>query len=452
MKKRILLIIIPIIILVTYIIGIYLTKDRMIGNMKINGINCSFMNYEDVVSLLEENIEQPAISIMNGETELTKLDVSSYCKFSYDINIIKEINEEIPFYERLIFYAFNFEKNIQPEVSIDEEALNQVLIDSNGSTYPENAYIKYNNETGNYEIIPETQGDVIETEAATKIISEAISNNDYSVDISSSYIKAGVLEDNPELNEKLQELNNSFNFSITYQVGTEEIVVNKNVYFDWFEKDNNGVPLLDDNGNYAIKKDKIKEYVKDLANKYNTVGKPYEFKTHTEDIVEVTNGTYGYEVDEEKEISTLIENLTNKENVKREPVWLQKEMTTDGIMDTYIEVSIDEQHLWFYKNGNLTLETDVVTGTKNSNDTDKGVWYVYSKQKNRYLTGPTWKTWVDYWMPFNEGEGLHDASWRKKFGGNIYKSNGSHGCVNLPSDFAGKLYDEIEVGTPVIVY
>ena len=67
--------------------------------------------------------------------------------------------------------------------------------------------------------------------------------------------------------------------------------------------------------------------------------------------------------------------------------------------------------------------------------------------------GPTWHNWVDYWMPFTRGGcGLHDANWRSRFGGEIYKTNGSHGCVNLPHDKAEELFNMISIGTVVIVH
>lgn len=55
-------------------------------------------------------------------------------------------------------------------------------------------------------------------------------------------------------------------------------------------------------------------------------------------------------------------------------------------------------------------------------------------------------------MPFNGNIGLHDADWRTSFGGQIYRTNGSHGCVNLPPDYARRIYDVVQTGTPVICY
>ena len=56
-------------------------------------------------------------------------------------------------------------------------------------------------------------------------------------------------------------------------------------------------------------------------------------------------------------------------------------------------------------------------------------------------------------MPIGwDGEGLHDAPWRGGFGGNIYFTGGSHGCLNLPPAIATKLFDNVQHGTPVVVY
>jgi erfK/ybiS/ycfS/ynhG family protein len=59
---------------------------------------------------------------------------------------------------------------------------------------------------------------------------------------------------------------------------------------------------------------------------------------------------------------------------------------------------------------------------------------------------------VSYWMPFNGNIGLHDATWRSKFGGNIYVKNGSHGCINLPKNKAAELFAKIQKGCPVVVH
>lgn len=118
--------------------------------------------------------------------------------------------------------------------------------------------------------------------------------------------------------------------------------------------------------------------------------------------------------------------------------------------DSFIEVDISSQTLNLYRDGEIVLTSPVVTGG-NNHVTDLCYKSIFQKLRKTYLTGPTWRSYVDYWMAFNGGMGLHDASWRSEFGGNIYKRNGSHGCVNLPKHIAKELYENVEIGTMVLV-
>ncbi len=121
--------------------------------------------------------------------------------------------------------------------------------------------------------------------------------------------------------------------------------------------------------------------------------------------------------------------------------------------DTYVEINISMQHMWYYKNGKLIVSTDVVTGNKNSMDTPKGFHSVVSMARNTVLSGANYSSFVSYWIGFlGSGYGIHDASWRDDFGGDIYNGNGSHGCVNTPYYNVQKIYNNITYGTPVIIY
>jgi lipoprotein-anchoring transpeptidase ErfK/SrfK len=123
-------------------------------------------------------------------------------------------------------------------------------------------------------------------------------------------------------------------------------------------------------------------------------------------------------------------------------------------LNTYIDIDLTTQHVVYILNGNVAFESDCVSGdVSKGRQTPTGTFAIYGHVPGQYLTGPTWKNWVDYWMPFSPGGcGLHDATWRKKFGGEIYKNNGSHGCVNLPHDKAKELFDMVSIGTVVIVH
>lgn len=122
--------------------------------------------------------------------------------------------------------------------------------------------------------------------------------------------------------------------------------------------------------------------------------------------------------------------------------------------NTYVDVNLETQTVTYILNGEAVLSSPCVTGDVSKHrSTPTGVYAVFGHVKGTYLTGPTWHNWVDYWMPFTRGGcGLHDANWRSRFGGEIYKTNGSHGCVNLPHDVAQQLFDMIGIGTVVIVH
>lgn len=123
---------------------------------------------------------------------------------------------------------------------------------------------------------------------------------------------------------------------------------------------------------------------------------------------------------------------------------------------TCVEVNITTQTVNVYQGETLFLTSPCVTGYKDVHNTTAGNFYIKGKERNTYLTGPTWRSFVSFWMPFNGGMGLHDANWRgtshENFGGQIYVYDGSHGCVNLPYDVAEKLYSIAYVGMPVYVH
>ena len=123
-----------------------------------------------------------------------------------------------------------------------------------------------------------------------------------------------------------------------------------------------------------------------------------------------------------------------------------------SLPEDYIEVDISDQNIKYHMGEDIILDSDVVTGKQNVSDTRIGMFEIYSRETSRKLNGVGYSTYVDYWMPFDGGIGLHDASWRSEFGGDIYIHSGSHGCVNLPFEVAKTIYENSKVGTKVLVH
>ena len=201
----------------------------------------------------------------------------------------------------------------------------------------------------------------------------------------------------------------------------------------------------------------LRAWVTQLAEKYNTVGKARTFVTSYKVPITLTKGNFGWKMDEEATFATLKEAVLKGGRRSIVPSWSQKAGdfygTNSDIGDSYVEVDLNAQKVWLYKNGKLLVETDCVSGTAGTDrETPGGVYSIFYMQAPAVLNGPGYSNPVNFWMPFNGGIGLHDAPWRSEFGGEIYKTNGSHGCINLPYDAAKTIYETVEIGYPVVCY
>ena len=137
----------------------------------------------------------------------------------------------------------------------------------------------------------------------------------------------------------------------------------------------------------------------------------------------------------------------SSDNTAKETINIHVEETKNA----YIEVAIKKQKLYYYEFNELVLESDVVTGIYDK--TPYGTFSVINKARNIMLRGINYNSFVEYWIDFKDHTfGFHDASWRNKFGGEIYITDGSHGCVNMPKDKVAELYDLVTVGTPVYIH
>lgn len=208
--------------------------------------------------------------------------------------------------------------------------------------------------------------------------------------------------------------------------------------------------------NLILDPDFLSSYVEQLAQKYDTQGKPRNFHTtHGTDIT-LYKGSFGWKLDTEATKASIQELLQATSLEIVDPVWTQKGGTFKGendIGDSYVEIDLENQKVWLYKDGQMILETDCVSGTYGTdNQTPGGVYSVYYMQSPDVLSGPGYDSYVEYWMAFNGNIGMHDANWRSEFGGSIYRSNGSHGCINLPTDAAKKIYETVSYGYPVVCY
>lgn len=258
-----------------------------------------------------------------------------------------------------------------------------------------------------------------------------------------------------QLAQELENFRQTYDFC--YDMGDATIQMKTSLQ-GFLDRDKDGYPMLDEANRFVVDEAAIQSWVDALAEKYDTVGTTLEFRSTRGDIVSVPYVTYGTELNRKAEVEYLLGVLSGETEPEAQhiPAYLQEGFVRgeNDIGETFIEVDMDGQHLYYYMDGELVFETDVVTGKTagNRRGTPEGVNFVYAKQRNRTLHGADYESFVKYWMPVVDNIGIHDASWRKSFGGEIYKKNGSHGCINLPSGVTGELYDMVKIGTPVVMF
>lgn len=205
----------------------------------------------------------------------------------------------------------------------------------------------------------------------------------------------------------------------------------------------------------AIDQAMIQKYVSEIAEKYNTLGKSYDFKCADGTVRNLKRLGFGWAIDVEEETKKLASDIEEGFVGEREPVYSSRGCVSDAndIGNSYVEVNMSAQHLYLWKDGAIILESDVVTGDMATGcATPMGIFSVKYKKYDTILRGRTWEDHVYYWMPFYGNYGMHDAEWRDRFGGDIFTNSGSHGCVNLPIPQAEVIFNTVTTNYPVICY
>lgn len=324
----------------------------------------------------------------------------------------------------------------------------------------ENAYVSFNN--SEFTIVPETEGNELNTKEAYQMISGAIDNEATEVDLESdpkAYKKADVTRDSAELQDIVNAYNNLAKANITYTFGDETVTLDGNTIKDWLQFDEKG-QLLQDDGAF---RQHVVDYVAQLAADHDTVGTERQFQTTSGRTVYVYGSAYGWKIDQDGEVAQLMQEIQSGTQTTREPVYDMRANAhgTNDLGNTYIEVDLTEQYMWYYQNGNIIFQSDIVSGLPSDPDrkTPPGIFTLYSKSSPAVLRGAmtangtySYEQSVTYCMPFNGDIGFHDADWQPYFGGDRYLTGGSHGCINLPPENAGQLYSLIQYDVPIVCF
>ncbi|WML32561.1 peptidoglycan binding domain-containing protein [Clostridium sp. OS1-26] len=349
--------------------------------------------------------------------------------------------------------AFNSkDSKMTDELSYDTKLLKERVdklscFQTNNIVEPKNPSFKYTDK--GYIIAKEVSGNKVNKDILYDHVAKAILKEETTLELESinCYAKPKYTSESPKVIETKNILNKYISSKITYAFADRKETIDNSIINKWLKVNENLEITFDDK--------EMENYMNAFFDTYNTVGKRRNFVTSSRGTISIGSGDYGWLINADKEIKDLGESIKKGETITKEPTYIQKAVSrgNNDIGNTYVEIDMTNQHLWFYKNGSLIVQGDVVTGNVSSNhSTPKGIYSLKYKQRNTVLRGPGYNSPVDFWMPFNGGIGIHDASWRGEFGGNIYRTSGSHGCINSPYYLAKAIFNNIEEGTPVVCY
>lgn len=439
----------------------YENADFICGTW-INGIYCAGKTVEEVEHELLTGMESVSLTVIDRNGKEQVLDSTAFGEdavtYSFRAELLKiSDGQQATNWIADTFHSVHYE--VEPDKTVSLEALDKAVtglkcvMQAARISTPE---VSIQKSSEGYSLKDE-KAFLLDVSKVKKAVYEALLNRSETLKLKDAgcYTTLPYSDEDKKtlaLWEKLAEFQDC---GIVYQFGEEQVPVDASVVSDWIAQDENREFLFDKEGGLMLKKDAMKEYIASLAAEYDTYGVTREFRTTRGDVVTIEGGTYGNKIDQKAEVKYLTEAFQNKVREVHEPVYERKAWAQgkDDIGDTYIEVDMGEQTMYYYEKGTCLIKTPIVTGNMmRRHDTPALVCFVYAKQKNRVLRGPGYASRVKFWMPVKGGIGIHDASWRDEFGGDIYKTAGSHGCINTPREEMETLFERVEVGTPVVMF
>lgn len=426
------------IILAIYLVVAIFFSFMTYPNAKINGENLGIRKISEAKNFFDEQNttivgrDNKTIELNNKKSGLNQTPVEKQVYhqngFLWPIEMIK--GNDI---------------NIKVAKSVDAQKLKDSLKNSElfkNVKEPKNAQLKLENKKA--VIKKEELGNKLDLDKVVASVTKGFNENKDKIELSSEYINPEVTAKSLEQNQK--ELENIAKASITLKMpdGKSQKIEDNSIFLD---------------ENYKFEDKKVRIFVDDLKEKYEVVGKDFDFTKHNGQPSKVTAKVFGNEINKKETVAMITDALKNGKTIDSELKYSRRSRNNGVLGNTYIEVSLADQHMWYFRDGKLVLDTPVVTGDPTINqETPTGLFEIWSKETDRFLRGfnpdgSKYKVHVDYWIQIDyTGVGIHDTQSRSAYGGNIYRGGGSHGCINTPLRHLVTIFNTAKNGMPVIIY
>jgi hypothetical protein len=435
-------------------------------NTTLNGDDVSLKTIEDVARANSDSISSFQVAVTGDGVDLTL--GASDIKATYDGGAFARaaIGNQHPWrwpLEVMGTHQIEVETRLAYDaVRLDDQVGSAVDKANKDAKDPEDAKISYNDESKRYEVVPEVLGTRIDRKAAIKAVRDAITAGQHEVELGDEQlVKPQVLSTDEAYNKAVDSANAALEATQTLKRGDDTLAtVEAEDLQKWVK--------LEKDLTVSFDLDACTKWARgELSERLDTIGSKRTFNLPDGRQISVSGGTYGWSINGGEIAEKIAENVKAGKQADIEVTWLATANSWNPggneWGDTYVEIDLGQQHVRYYKGGQLVWESDCVSGnTSQNHGTPTGCYKIMAKERNVVLVGeplpgetkPEYETPVDFWMPFvGNAVGFHDAVWQPGFGGSLYMSGyGSHGCINLPYSAAESLYSIIAVGDVVVVH
>lgn len=430
-------------------------EQKLPEKTTINGIDCSNLTYDGAQDKLTKEWNRKNL-VVTGELKET---LGKYTDFGCTYKIedkIKELKKKYMLPAAANHYLSTpFSVNV--DMIIDEcgsdfkqRVLSSDFINKPDATESKDAYVDIND--SEYPIISEVLGTEIDKKKFFDAVTHQIETGKFNLKFNDDdfHVIPKVTAEDPTLTEYQEFCKKYMKQKISYQMGEESFTITPQELSTLFNSDMSG----------KADEAAVKAYVDQLASRYNNVGAERKFKSISGKDITVKGGTYGWTIDREKEAAQLISDINSHKNVERKPVYSFESYGdyTRTMGSTYVDIDISKQQVKYYKDGIEKYSCNVVTGNRaNGTITPTGTYYILNKVRNvtmrgNNVDGSSYEAKAAYWLGVTwQGVGMHDSP-RSQFGGSIWKTNGSHGCINMPKNRIPELFNMVEPGIPVVMH
>lgn len=449
--------------------GVWASKHYFMPDTHINGEDVSLQSVEDVATQHSKATDGYKLEIKGQGLDITVTASDVDLRSDGNAYVRDALSQVDPWTWPLELLNSPHQLTADESITYDQKKLETFVTSAveafnKKATMPKDASFAYDEATHLYKVTPEEPGTAVDTKQVVAQAVAAFDKLEPSTELGEELvIKPTITSDDKKLNERVNAVNKQLSATQKLTVGDNDVFeVGSDLIAKWV--------TVDKELKVTIDQEAITKWARgELSDKLDTVGTNRSYTRPDGKSISVSGGTYGWTIDGGELAKVIYDNIQSGTTGTIDiPMMQTAETWNPGGQDwgkRYIDIDISEQHVRMYDgSGSLIWESDCVTGnTSEGHDTPLGVYTINNNKESGSVrlegpdderTGePEYVSYVTYWMPFVwNAVALHDATWRYSFGGSIYQTDGSHGCVNLPYDKAEELYGITQVGDVVITH